>query len=248
MAGKKSHEGIKILAGVLAAITLLSACFIVPVILFDKSDTSSSEPISSETELSVLPVPTPAEGIRGEQFGIDANINEETIDNYLNREDTVYRDMRMLEDPANYAAIGGDSYLSGFIQGFEVVPYPYLVNASGLPAEVGESYVGPTLFTKDESGNYKANYAESLAILEYLFPKDKNIFLMCGGGGYAQSTKDLLIALGWGPNKIYNVGAYWSYEGQNKVEVKNTTFGDVTYDFWKVPYHNINFDTLHELK
>jgi hypothetical protein len=34
----------------------------------------------------------------------------------------------------------------------------------------------------DENGNYIANYVESVEILEYLFPKDKYIFLMCGAG------------------------------------------------------------------
>ena len=84
-------------------------------------------------------------------------------------------------------------------------------------------------------------------ILEYLFPKDKNIFLMCGGGGYAGMTKNLLVALGWDTDKIYNVGGYWYYDGDNNVEVKNTKYGDTTYDFWKVPYHDIDFDSLHEV-
>ena len=80
-----------------------------------------------------LPKPELAEGIRGEQFGIDKNINEETIDKYLGREDSVYRDMRMLKDPGNYEAIGGDSYLSGFVKGFEVVPFPYSLSTVILP-------------------------------------------------------------------------------------------------------------------
>lgn len=251
MAGKKSHDGIKILIAVIIAIALLSACFIVPVLLFDKSltaDSSSESQSVTADGLAALPAPTLSEGVRGEQFGIDANINEETIDQYLDRPDTVYRDMRLLEDPANYAAIGGDSYLSGFVRGFEVVPYPYLVNATDLPPEVGQSYIGPTLFTRDEAGNYKPNYAESMAILEYLFPKDKNIFVMCGGGGYAGMTKNMLVALGWDANKIYNVGAYWSYDGANNIPVKNTSLGDTIYDFWKVPYHHIDFNSLHALK
>ena len=74
-----------------------------------------------------LPKPTLSEGVRGE-MGIDANINESNIDKYLGRTDAVSRDMRMLVDEANYGAIGGDSYLSGFVKGFEVVPYPKLVN------------------------------------------------------------------------------------------------------------------------
>ena len=192
-----------------------------------------------------LPKPEVTSGLRGE-FGIDKNINEETIDNYLDRSDSVYRDMRMLKDPGDYEAIGGDSYLSGLVKGFEVVPYPYLVNVSGLPEEVGDTYTGKTLFTEKE-GEYTANYEESMDILEYLFPKDKNIFLMCGGGGYAGMTKNLLVALGWDADKIYNVGGYWYYDGDNNVEVKNTKYGDTTYDFWKVPYHDIDFDSLHEV-
>ena len=67
-----------------------------------------------------LPLPETESGLRGE-LGIDKNINEKTIDLYLGREDAVYRDMRMLKDEADYEAIGGDAYLSGYIDGFEVV-------------------------------------------------------------------------------------------------------------------------------
>ena len=200
-------------------------------------------------ELNNLPKPEIESGIRGEQFGIDKNINEETIDNYLERNDSVYRDMRMLKDPGNYEAIGGDSYLSGFVKGFEVVPYPLLVNVVGLPEEVGKTYTGKTLYTIDDTGKYTANYDESLEILEYFFPKDKNIFLMCGGGGYAGMTKNMLITLGWDENKIYNVGGYWSYSGKNNVEVKKINKDkSVSYDFWKVTYHDIDFKNLHEVK
>jgi rhodanese-related sulfurtransferase len=189
-----------------------------------------------------LPLPEVTGGERG-MLGIDKNINEETIDKYLNRSDSVYRDMRMLKDPGNYEAIGGDSYLSGFIKGFEVVPYPLLTEVKGLPEAVGDSYKGKTLF-KEKDGKYIANYKESLEILEYYFPKDKKIFLICGGGGYAGMTKNLLVSLGWDENKIYNVGGYWYYNGKNNVEVKNNN----KYDFYKVTYHDIDFKNLTEVK
>ena len=195
--------------------------------------------------LSSLPKPEVSSGQRGE-LGIDKNINESNIDQYLGRADAVYRDMRMLKDPAEYEAIGGDSYLSGFVDGFEVVPLPYLVNVTGLPEAVGETFAGKTLFT-NINGSYKANYEESMEILEALFPKDKVIFLMCGGGGYAGMTRDMLIALGWDADKIYNVGGYWYYNGANNVEVKRTnSAGKTVYDFYKVPYHDINLWTLTE--
>ena len=204
--------------------------------LFNKTD-----------ELSELPVSEVTGGERG-MLGIDKNINESNIDQYLGREDSVYRDMRMLKDVANYEAIGGDSYLSGFVKGFEVIPYPYLTEVKGLPDAVGKAYNGKTLFKQNDDGTYSANYEESLSILEYIFPKDKNIFLMCGGGGYAGMTKNLLVALGWNKDKIYNVGGYWNYEGNNKVEVKRTVNGKDVYDFWKVNYHNIDFDSLTKVK
>ncbi|NLL01721.1 MAG: hypothetical protein GX265_01700 [Mollicutes bacterium] len=199
------------------------------------------------TNKEAFPLPQVSEGLRG-QLGIDANINEATIDNYLNIEDALYYDMRMLKDDAEYENIGGDSYLSGFVNGFEVLPFPYLCTISGLPEEVGKSYNGETLYTLTSDGEYIPNYEESYEVLEYFFPKDKIIFLMCGGGGYAGLTKNMLITLGWDETKIYNVGAYWSYEGNNNVKVKTTRNNKIVYDFWKIPYHDINFKTLHKLE
>jgi len=199
------------------------------------------------TGLASLPKPELSSGQRGE-LGIDKNVNESTIDQYLGRADAVYRDMRMLKDPGNYEAIGGDSYLSGFINGFEVVPLPYIVNVTGLPEPVGDTYTGKTLFT-NANGVYTPNYKESMEVLEALFPKDKVIFLMCGGGGYAGMMRQMLIALGWDADKIYDVGGYWYYEGPNKVEVKRVSAdGKTVYDFYKVPYHDINLYTLTENK
>ncbi|MBR0488431.1 hypothetical protein IJJ39_02025 [Candidatus Saccharibacteria bacterium] len=201
-----------------------------------------------DTGLESLPKPELAEGQRGE-LGIDKNVNEATIDEYLGRPDAVYRDMRMLVDPGNYEAIGGDAYLSGFVDGFEVVPLPYLVNVKGLPEAVGETYTGKTLFREHSDGTYTVNYEESLEILEALFPKDKVIFLMCGGGGYSGMMKKMLVSLGWDADKIYDVGGYWFYEGENNVPVKRVLDdGTVKYDFYKVPYHEIDFDVLTEKK
>ena len=194
-----------------------------------------------------LPKPEITDGVRGTTFGIDKNINKETIDNYLNRDDSVYRDMRMLIDEGDYESIGGDSYLSGIIKGFEAVPFPLIVNVTGLPEEVGNTYQGTTLFTLTEDGEYIANYEESMEYLEYYFPKDKYIFLMCGGGGYSGMMKSMLIALGWDKDKIYNTGGYWYYKGNNNIAIKNTSSGEVSYDFWKVTYHDIDFNILHKV-
>lgn len=220
-------------SGVVGGVVLVVAAFLVGRFAFPNT-------------LDGLPVPELAEGQRGE-LGIDKNINEKNIDKYLARKDAVYRDLRMLEDPGNYEAIGGDSYLSGFVRGFEIVPLPYIVNVKGLPEEVGDTYTGQTLFYQHSDGSYTANYEESLDILEGLFPKDKVIFLMCGGGGYAGMMKEMLTELGWDALKIYNVGGYWNYEGENHVEVKRIRLdGATVYDYYKVPYHDIDFDNLTE--
>ena len=189
-----------------------------------------------------LPKPELSEGVRGE-LGIDKNINEETIDKYLNRDDAVYRDVRMLNDTASFEEIGGNSITDGIVKGFEIVPYPYLCNVTDLPEEVGESYKGTTLFTKLDNG-YKENYDESLKLLEEFFPKDKIIFIMCGGGGYSGMTKDLLTYYGWDANKIYNVGGFWYYKGNNKVDIRKEVNGQVQYDLNSIIYHNIDFDSL----
>jgi rhodanese-related sulfurtransferase len=194
-------------------------------------------------KLPDIPLPELSEGMRGE-LGIDKNVNEQTIDKYLNRSDSVYRDMRMLVDTANYEAIGGDRYLSGVVDSFEVVPMPYLIEPEGLPEAVGKAYSGKTLFSRLKNGKVVANYSESNQILEDLFPKNKNIFLMCGGGGYAGMTKKLLVDLGWDENKIWNVGGFWYYEGDNKIDIKQK---DGTYAFWKLKYHIIDFNAYHEV-
>jgi rhodanese-related sulfurtransferase len=83
-----------------------------------------------------------------------------------------------------------------------------------------------------------------MSIIEEIFPKDKVIFLMCGGGGYAGMTKNFLVSLGWDENKIYNTGGYWFYKGEHSINVKKEIDGKVTYDFESVPYHNIDFESL----
>lgn len=200
-----------------------------------------------------LPQAELSSGLRG-KYGIDKNINETTIDNYLGRSDTVYRDVRMLEDTATWENKGGDRYLSGYIKGFEVVPSVYLAGFTDEYIEqkkienVSGLYVGETLFTLNEDGNYTANYIESMDILEAIFPKDKNIFIMCGAGGYAGQVKDLLIKLGWDEKLVRDVGGYWYYKGSNSIQIKENYDGEDYYNFSKVPYYNIDFKKLHKVK
>ncbi|MCR5289850.1 MAG: hypothetical protein K6E51_07660 [Treponema sp.] len=185
-------------------------------------------------------------------FGVDSKINMTTIDDYLNRDDVVYRDMRMLFDPADYGAIGGNADLAATIEGFKIVPYPYLATLTELP--VKGAYAGDTLFTLTWDSNgaiatVTANFDESMLVLEDLFPKDKVIFLMCGGGGYAGMTKALLVKLGWDEKKIYNVGGNWSYQGKHGYELikyaENPNDHNV-FATWRADYAYIDFSRLHK--
>ena len=192
-----------------------------------------------------LPKPTLAAGERGE-LGIDANVDETTIDRYLGRANTRYVDVRMLDDDADWEAIGGDSRISGIVEGFSVVPYPHLAPVGELPDAVGRGYDGPTLFVEDGNGGYVPAYRESMPILRDLFPQDEDIVLMCGGGGYAGATKRLLVSLGWDENRIWDVGGWWYYEGDHGVEVAHDNgHGETTWDFHLLDYHGIDFDVLH---
>lgn len=231
----------------IGGLVIIGIAIFISIGYFVADKNNNTKENNSNDNLKELPLPEVTGGTRGE-LGIDKNINEQTIDEYLNRNDSVYRDMRLLDDPGDYESIGGDSKLSGYVKGFEVIPLPYIIPVSGLPESVGNTYQGETLFSLDSNGKYVANYEESMSIIEEYFPKDKYIFLMCGGGGYAGMTKNFLVSLGWDTNKIYNVGGYWYYDGKNNVEVKKVTDKGITYDFDSVPYIDIDFTKLHKLK
>ncbi|NLB22479.1 MAG: hypothetical protein GX833_04355 [Clostridium sp.] len=198
--------------------------------------------------LAPLPAPLASED---SSFGVDKNINMETIDNYLDREDVAYRDVRMLFDPADYAAVGGDADLSKTITGFKIVPYPYIGTLPELP--VDGAYQDQTLFTVDwaptgEILSAKPLFKESMMILKELFPQDQAIFIMCGGAGYSQMVKDLLIFLGWDETKLYNTGANWGYTGKNSLELivyPEDANDDKIYALWRADYAQILFDKLN---
>ena len=194
-----------------------------------------------QSAFEVLPVPEPNPD---SDFGVDINVNMDTIDGYLGLSDAVYRDMRMLVDPYDYDAIGGSSIASATIEGFALVPYPKLAPCLNMPEALGEGYDGPTLFSIGKDGAYVANYAESMQLLERVFPKDRAILLMCGAGGYAGMTKSLLVGLGWDEGLIVNVGGYWSYNGGHSVPIASDDSGDGLYRFGGVEFFDIDFTHL----
>lgn len=206
---------------------------------------------TNSAKIKSIPLPVSE---NGSLFFIDKNINMKTIDDYLFLKDVVYRDVRMLFDTANFDEIGGNADLSSTIEGFKIVPYPYIATLQELP--VNNAYNGDHLFEvkwsiSGEVESVKALYKESMVIIEELFPKDKKIFLMCGGGGYANMMKFLLIHLGWDKNKLYNIGANWEYKGKYKKELviyPEDIREKKIYATWRADYAYIAFDKLNKLE
>ena len=212
-------------------VLFLSAC--------DSNDSNTQE------QLVALPPPEPDGG----PFGVDVNINMTTIDNYLNRPDVAYIDVRMLYDPADFPAIGGIASLTQTLPGYRVVPYPFLATLSAMP--VANAYEGETLFEvvwgdDREILEISLNYAEANTILNDLFPKDEIIFLMCGGAGYSSLTRVLLIHLGWDENKIYHTGGNWHYDGNMGLDM-TVSATDSNIATWRVNYAFIDFDRLTKI-
>jgi len=205
---------------------------------------------ASDKNDGLTPLPLPEADIDS-MFGIDVNINIDTIDDYLGRDDVEYIDLRMLFDTADFASIGGDADLTSTIEGFRIVPYPYIATLEVLPVSGG--YEGPCLFTltwteRGAISSVVPNYIESNMIINELFPKDKALFLMCGGGGYSSMMKSLLIFLGWDKDLIYIIGKHWEYAGNNSVELiihPEDPNGNITYAIWRANYAFIDFPLLH---
>jgi len=196
-------------------------------------------------DLSALPPPEPDGG----PFGVDVNINMTTIDGYLGRPDVAYIDVRMLYDPADFPSIGGVASLTQTLPGYRIVPYPFIATLSAMP--VDNAYEGVTLFDVvwgegREILSITPNYSESEIILNDLFPKDKIIFLMCGGAGYSSLTRVLLIHLGWEENMIYHTGGNWHYEGNMAIDM-TISATDSNIATWRANYAYIDFDRLNRI-
>ena len=186
-------------------------------------------------------------------FGVDMYVNMETIDYYikegaLERSGAVCLDMRLVDDPAHYEAIGGNSKLSMMLEGFTLLPYPYIGTLQELP--VDGAYTGDRLFDVewDASGEIVSatpRYAQSEDVLEDLIPKGVPVLLMCGGGGYAGMMRKLLIYLGWAPEMVINIGGMWEYAGDYAVQL--ISYADPEnpeYFLWRAKMPIIDFATL----
>ncbi len=121
------------------------------------------------------------------------------IDEYMNREDVQYVDLRNFEDKMK----------SGYISGFEFIPFFHYLELEDILVRTDGDFTFDAADIVDETA------------LKALFDEDKTIFLMCQSGGRAGFVKAALEEAGY--TDVYNVGGFKDYTGDNKVE------GDGTY-------------------
>lgn len=129
-----------------------------------------------------------------------SSINAENLDQYLDRVDTVYIDLRDYKD----------TQLKHF-RNFEQIPFFGLIYNKEANADSVQLFGGDTK-------NPTPMYEESAQLLEELFPRDKNIFFLCQSGGRVAMMMDILKAHGYDMSKVYNIGGIAHYTDSKYTE------------------------------
>ena len=168
---------------------------------------------SGQSAFEVLPV---AQADPDSDFGEDVNVNMATIDDYLGLTDAVYRDMRMTEDPYDYEAIGGDSYLSGMIEGNLREDHPTHY-ADPISAEIlkwgfpGFDKGKLLINARAESVKTKSTFADSFASRRCVLP---------AAGFYEWDRKKEKVTFRLGDKPIlYLAGIYRPYGAEKRFVV-----------------------------
>ena len=87
---------------------------------------------------------------------------------------------------------------------------------------------GNQLFVQSNGAdNYTARYAESVEILEAIFPKDKTILLMCQSGGRVVHMMKIMEKYGWNMKNVYNIGGMNQYAASD-FKIDNFKTNEVT--------------------
>lgn len=226
--------------------------------------------VGSACSCNKVKVPSASDGafdMDNQTFGVDKNVNIGTIDEYLGLDNVAYRDMRLLVDSEGYDGLTDTSsgMLTATIEGFRISPLPYIVNlwedmlpppVKDNPVEVNYTPLFTAVWNEDGSiDKIEPNYEESTNVLKEIFPQDKLIFLMCGGGGYAWMTKQVLVKLGYDSTKVYNIGGFWAYNGNHKVNLvsyydknNNGAYEGEYYSFYNGDYMAIDTVLNHLTK
>lgn len=165
-----------------------------------------------------LPAPLIDEGAESIYAADNSSINVDNLDEYMNREDVVYIDIRDYED-----------YAGKHFKNFEVIPYfGYIFNAEANTNEEMIQLYGGT------PAEPVAVYEQSDSLLNAIFPKDQNLFIMCEKGGRVTQLMQILDAKGYDMSKVYNIGGMGQYVDKKYADHITDTYEfqlDATYNF-----------------
>lgn len=185
---------------------VLSVLLILTIVLAGCAQAPAPAPApapAQEEKLAELPA---SQKVAGDYTFENSGINHENLLDYMNREDSVYIDLRNYED-----------YSKKHFKNFEVIPffaYIYNENAGteGFPQLFKGTHDAPV-----------AVYDSSVSVLNALFPKDKNLMLMCQSGGRVAMLMKMLAANGYDMSKVYNIGGMAQYTGEQFREFMTDT-------------------------
>ena len=176
---------------------VLSLLLILTIVLAGCASAPAQAPApapAQEEKLAELPA---AQKVAGDYTFENSGINHENLLDFMNREDSVYIDLRNYED-----------YSKKHFKNFEVIPFfAYIYNENAGTEGFPQLFRG----THDDPA---AVYDSSGAILNALFPKDKNLMLMCQSGGRVAMLMKMLAANGYDMSKVYNIGGMAQYTGE----------------------------------
>ncbi|MCR5289815.1 MAG: hypothetical protein K6E51_07475 [Treponema sp.] len=179
-------------------------------------NTTSSIASTEEIKNDITPVALPQKTIATSMKMSDSPITPENIDAFLFRNDCLYIDVRTPEA----------FYKEGHIAGFTNIPfYDYIAGFPGSHKPLfemtrqGGTYLGDT-------GSYIANYEESGAILGDMLDTSKNIIVISTAGVESCYFLNLLVQLGYNPEKLYNAGSFTNGMGS---DIAYRTFANARY-------------------
>ena len=196
-------KGFKLSAALLSGLMVLSAA---------TGCSCNKDEDPGKVELPAARKDTDACKTDAQKYSIDcSNITSANFDTYAERDDVLYIDLR------NDLAASGGSYTLEHLRGFEMIEFFKYIYGDG-----------EQLFIKSNGAdNYHPRFANSVTLLEAIFPKDKTIFLMCESGGRVVHMMRIMEMNGWDMSKVYNIGGMAQYQ-ESKYRVESAKVSDLT--------------------
>ena len=121
----------------------------------------------------------------------DDLITMELLDDYMNRPDVQYIDLRNMDA----------KFRSGYIKDFESIPF--------------FDYLDNRLFVRYGTYEFNPDQIQNEELIRAMFDEDKAIFLYAAGCVRSAYVREVLLYLGY--ERVYVLGGYYEYEGEHKV-------------------------------